>query len=186
MDTMDLWAYFLETDQYTLKNGNGLSGFMPDWIGEFYAYYQWYYNIPSSELVVKIPVDFLKKAYYGLHDLQLDLAVKILETSDVAYIKQLGRAVKNYNENDWNGVRQIIVYEGLTAKFSQNQSLKEQLLNTKECLLAECAVKDKIWGIGLSMTDTNRLDQSKWSGQNLLGYTLMMVRKHLKNGADTM
>lgn len=78
MDTMDLWAYFLETDQYTLKNGNGLSGFMPDWIGEFYAYYQWYYNIPSSELVVKIPVDFLKKAYYGLHDLQLDLAVKKL------------------------------------------------------------------------------------------------------------
>lgn len=76
MDTMDLWTYFLETDQYTLKNGNGLSGFMPDWIGEFYAYYQWYYNIPSSELVVKIPVDFLKKAYYGLHDLQLDLAVK--------------------------------------------------------------------------------------------------------------
>ena len=76
MDTMDLWAYFLETDQYTLKNGNGLSAFMPDWIGEFYAYYQWYYNIPSSELVVKIPVDFLKKAYYGLHDLQLDLAVK--------------------------------------------------------------------------------------------------------------
>lgn len=94
MDTMDLWAYFLETDQYTLKNGNGLSGFMPDWIGEFYAYYQWYYNIPSSELVVKIPVDFLKKAYYGLHDLQLDLAVKILETSDVAYIKQLGRTIK--------------------------------------------------------------------------------------------
>ena len=91
---MDLWAYFLETDQYTLKNGNGLSGFMPDWIGEFYAYYQWYYNIPSSELVVKIPVDFLKKAYYGLHDLQLDLAVKILETSDVAYIKQLGRTIK--------------------------------------------------------------------------------------------
>ncbi len=180
MDTMDLWAYFLETDQYTLKNGNGLSGFMPDWIGEFYAYYQWYYNIPSSELVVKIPVDFLKKAYYGLHDLQLDLAVKILETSDVAYIKQLGRTIKNYNENAWNGVRQIIVYEGLTAKFSQNQFLKEQLLNTKECLLAECAVKDKIWGIGLSMTDTNRLDQSKWSGQNLLGYTLMMVRKQLK------
>ena len=114
------------------------------------------------------------------------VASKILETSDVAYIKQLGRAVKNYNENDWNGVRQIIVYEGLTAKFSQNQFLKEQLLNTKECLLAECAVKDKIWGIGLSMTDINRLDQSKWSGQNLLGYTLMMVRKQLKNGADTM
>lgn len=124
-----------------------------------------------------------QKALY-FHD--ADIALKILETSDVAYIKQLGRTIKNYNENAWNGVRQIIVYEGLTAKFSQNQFLKEQLLNTKECLLAECAVKDKIWGIGLSMMDTNRLDQSKWSGQNLLGYTLMMVRKQLKNGADTM
>lgn len=124
-----------------------------------------------------------QKALY-FHD--ADIALKILETSDVAYIKQLGQTIKNYNENAWNGVRQIIVYEGLTAKFSQNQFLKEQLLNTKECLLAECAVKDKIWGIGLSMTDTNRLDQSKWSGQNLLGYTLMMVRKQLKNGADTM
>ena len=124
-----------------------------------------------------------QKALY-FHD--ADNASKILETSDVAYIKQLGRTIKNYNENAWNGVRQIIVYEGLTAKFSQNQFLKEQLLNTKECLLAECAVKDKIWGIGLSMTDTTRLYQSKWSGQNLLGYTLMMVRKQLKNGADTM
>ena len=45
-------------------------------IGEFYAYYQWYYNIPSSEVIKKMPVDFLVKAYGGLHDLELDLAVK--------------------------------------------------------------------------------------------------------------
>ena len=49
---------------------------MPDWIGEFYAYYQWFYNMPSSEIVKKISVNFLKKAYYGLHDLDLELAVK--------------------------------------------------------------------------------------------------------------
>ena len=49
---------------------------MPSWIGEFYAYYQWYYNLPSAELVKKIPMSFLKKAYAGLHDLELDLAVK--------------------------------------------------------------------------------------------------------------
>ena len=49
---------------------------MPDWIGEFYAYYQWYYNIPSSEVVKKVPVDFLVKAYAGLHDLDLALAVQ--------------------------------------------------------------------------------------------------------------
>lgn len=76
MDAKTLWQYFLETEGYTLKSGKALDGFMPDWIGEFYAYYQWYYNIPSGELVEKISVDFLIKAYYGLHDLELELAVK--------------------------------------------------------------------------------------------------------------
>lgn len=76
MDAKELWEYFSENDGYTLKAGKALDGFMPDWIGEFYAYYQWYYNIPSSEVVKKVPVDFLMKAYFGLHDLDLDLAVK--------------------------------------------------------------------------------------------------------------
>lgn len=76
MDAEELWKYFLENDGYVLKEGKALDGFMPDWIGEFYAYYQWYYNIPSVEVVVKIPVDFLMKAYYGLHDLELLLAVQ--------------------------------------------------------------------------------------------------------------
>ena len=75
MSATELWEYFLKIDKYELKLGKALQGFMPDWIGEFYAYYQWYYDIPSAEVVRKIPVDFLEKAYYGLHDLELDLAV---------------------------------------------------------------------------------------------------------------
>ena len=76
MDARELWKYFSETEKYELKYGKALGGFMPDWIGEFYAYYQWYYNVPSAELIKKIPVEFLKKAYYGLHDLDLALAVQ--------------------------------------------------------------------------------------------------------------
>lgn len=76
MDAQALWAYFVETEQYTLKPGKALEGFMPDWIGEFYAYYQWYYNIPSCEVIRKVPLEFLKKAYMGLHDLELALAVQ--------------------------------------------------------------------------------------------------------------
>ena len=76
MDAKTLWDYFIRTDKYALKDGNALEGFMPDWIGEFYAYYQWYYNLPSAELPEKIPVGFLMKAYHGLHDLELELAVK--------------------------------------------------------------------------------------------------------------
>jgi hypothetical protein len=76
MDAMELWGYFSENEQYSLKNGTAMEGFIPDWIGEFYAYYQWFYNIPSAELIKKVSVAFLKNAYLGLHDLELDLAVK--------------------------------------------------------------------------------------------------------------
>lgn len=76
MSARELWEYFVKTEKYSLKPGKGLGGFIPDWIGEFYAYYQWYYNIPSAEVLKKVPIDFLKRAYYGLHDLELELAVK--------------------------------------------------------------------------------------------------------------
>ena len=107
------------------------------------------------------------------------IADKILQTEDVAQIKKLGRDVKGYDENFWNGIRQIVVYKGLLAKFSQNKDLKEKLIGTDNAILAECAVKDQIWGIGLSMKDENRFNRSKWRGQNLLGYALMMVRDQL-------
>lgn len=107
------------------------------------------------------------------------IADQILKTDDVARIKELGRLVSGYDDNHWNGVRQIVVYQGLMAKFSQNEDLKEQLLQTGNSVLAECAVKDKIWGIGLSMKDPDRLERAKWKGQNLLGYALMMVRDRL-------
>ncbi len=80
MDAKELWRYFTETEGYRLKEGKALDGFVPDWIGEFYAYYQWYFNLPSSDIIKKITVDFLKKAYYGLHDLELELAVQKVGT----------------------------------------------------------------------------------------------------------
>ena len=76
MDAKELWHYFITTENYTFKPGESLKGFLPDWIGEFYAYYQWYYNIPSVDVIKKVPIGFLKKAYHGLHDLDLELAVQ--------------------------------------------------------------------------------------------------------------
>ena len=108
-----------------------------------------------------------------------DTAGRILETEDVSQIKKLGRKVSNYDENSWNGVRQIVVYRGLLEKFGQNDELKKLLLETGDSVLAECTVKDRIWGIGLSMTDPDRMDRACWKGQNLLGYALMMVREDL-------
>ena len=106
----------------------------------------------------------------------ISIAEEILATQDVARIKELGRSVSGYNDNIWSGIRQIVVYEGLKAKFAQNDNLRRQLVETQGAILAECAVKDCIWGIGLSMHDPKRLNPEQWRGKNLLGYTLMMVR----------
>lgn len=110
----------------------------------------------------------------------IEKAQQILSTNNVALIKEYGRQVKGYNDSIWCGVRQMVVYQGLLAKFSQNNILCNKLLQTHNDILAECAVKDRVWGIGLSMNDPERLDLAKWRGQNLLGYTLMMVREELR------
>ena len=88
-------------------------------------------------------------------------------------------AKKILSNHDVAQIRQLVAYEGLLAKFSQNLNLKDLLKATGDNLLAECAVKDKIWGVGLSMSDPDRLDITKWKGQNLLGYSLMMVREKI-------
>ena len=104
---------------------------------------------------------------------------QIMNTSDVAKIKALGRAVRNYNDTVWAGLRQLIVYKGLLAKFRQNPGLKNVLLSTGDQVMAECAVKDRIWGIGLSMRDERRFDMAQWRGQNLLGFSIMEVRSSI-------
>lgn len=115
-----------------------------------------------------------KAIYFG----DEDIAEEILSTDDPSEIKALGRKVSNFDSTSWNGVRQIIVYEGLCAKFSQNEDLKDKLKATGDAVLAECALNDLIWGIGLSMED-DISDVSEWRGQNLLGFALMMVRDRL-------
>lgn len=51
-------------------------GFMPNWIGQFYAYAQWKWGVPSSEIIRKIPVRTMRIAYPGIHDLDMPLAVE--------------------------------------------------------------------------------------------------------------
>ena len=106
-------------------------------------------------------------------------AEKVLATHDFGEIKALGRQVKNYDNRIWNGIRQIVVYEGLLEKFRQNPDLKQRLLATGDAMIVECAFQDKIWAIGLTLQDKNRLIPEKWRGQNLLGFALMQAREKL-------
>jgi len=57
--------------------------------------------------------------------------------------------------------------------------MKEILLATGDATLCEASIKDTIWGVGLAPTDPKVQDQSQWLGTNLLGKSLMEVRKML-------
>lgn len=109
-----------------------------------------------------------------------ETAEKILASDSPREVKALGRQVKNYNDTVWNGLRQLVVYDALMAKFSQNEDLKKQLLATGDDILVECNGEDNIWAIHMYEDNPDVQDISKWKGQNLLGFTLMRVRENLK------
>lgn len=156
-------------DIVCFHNPNEENGYLSNW-------YPSVFHIMNNEFSSMEQFMMYEKALYFHDDA---VGKQILETHDVSKIKELGRLVTGYDDNYWNGIRQIVVYEGLKEKFSQNNNLKKLLLETGNAVLAECAVKDQIWGIGLSMNDPKRFDRTKWRGQNLLGYALMMVRERL-------
>lgn len=139
----------------------------------------WYYSDFSIDDVEYTSMEQYMMYQKAIRFQDISIAEDILATQDVAQIKKLGRRVSGYNDHIWSGIRQIVVYEGLKAKFAQNDNLRKQLVETQDAILAECAVKDCVWGIGLSMHDPNRLNLEQWRGKNLLGYTLMMVRDGL-------
>ena len=110
-----------------------------------------------------------------------ETAGKILQTDDVAEIKALGRGVRNFDDQIWTKSREEIVYKGVLEKFRQNPELSARLEETGEDVIAECVVKDRIWGIGLSMKDEDRFCMDRWKGQNLLGKILMRVREETRH-----
>ncbi|MGK7953339.1 MAG: NADAR family protein [Xenococcaceae cyanobacterium] len=105
-----------------------------------------------------------------------DVLAKILTASHPGEAKKLGRQVKGFSQETWLKYRIPIVVRGNLAKFSQNEALKEFLLNTKERILVEASPRDRIWGIGLEQNNPDAENPYQWRGLNLLGFALMEVR----------
>jgi len=74
---------------------------------------------------------------------------KILVSANPGDAKKLGRTVKNYKDDAWKQHRFDIVVRANQAKFSQNENLKEFLINTCDRVLVEASPRDRIWGIGM-------------------------------------
>jgi ribA/ribD-fused uncharacterized protein len=71
--------------------------------------------------------------------------------------------------------------ECITEKFTQNENLKQFLLQTEDRLIGE-ASKDRFWGTGEPLYSENVLNTTHWHGENHLGHLLMQLRDSLKVG----
>lgn len=100
-----------------------------------------------------------RKAKFAEQD---KLASQALDTQSPVEAKAILNKLKNYNPNKWYEQVPMILAEGLREKFRQNQYLLEILINTRGLKLGE-ASKDTKLGIGMTLTDPQVLDVSKWN-----------------------
>lgn len=105
---------------------------------------------------------------------------EVLKATEQGKIKALGRKIKNFNEEIWNKEKYNIVLQGNLAKFTQNEKLKEFLINTENKIIVEASPYDKVWGVGLLADDEKINNPNQWAGENLLGFALMEVRDLIK------
>ncbi len=105
-----------------------------------------------------------------------EIAAQILKSSDPKQVKHLGRLVLNFDNHIWEKKRVSIMYDVVATKFDQNPKLMDLLVNTHPKSLVEASPYDKIWGIGLSATDSRALSRDTWQGENLLGDILTEIR----------
>lgn len=81
-----------------------------------------------------------------------------------------GRNPENILRNDWELIKEQVMYKALLCKFKQHPDLRRELLSTYNLPIIEHTENDKYWGNG-----------GNDSGKNRLGVLLMEVRKELIN-----
>ena len=106
---------------------------------------------------------------------------QVMTAEDALDCKLIARDTARYEERRWKEVAYQECYNGLFAKFEQNPSLKQVLLQTGEKTIVESSY-DRIWGTGIPLSDPACLDKSKWYNPGILGSILMDIRTKLKHG----
>ncbi|WBO63533.1 NADAR family protein [Streptomyces camelliae] len=104
---------------------------------------------------------------------------KVLAAGHPSQAKKAGRLVRGFDEAIWERERFRIVVEGSVHKFAADAALREFLLGTGDRVLVEASPVDRVWGIGLAVSDEAAFDPARWRGPNLLGFALMEARERL-------
>ena len=70
---------------------------------------------------------------------------------------------------DWELIKQQVMFESVYFKFKQNEQILKKLLETGDAYIVEATVKENYWGCGPNN-----------DGQNNYGKIVMAVRSKLK------
>jgi len=118
----------------------------------------------------------------AVHFKDWETAEKIINAQSPKEAKDLGRLVKNFDESEWEKVREDAMFTAVEARAGVDQKFRDRLLKPEwESLeFVEASPYDRIWGIGLGEEEYNANYKSKWPGLNLLGKCLCECRRYLK------
>ena len=106
---------------------------------------------------------------------------QVMTADNALDCKLLARDTSGYDERRWKEVAYQECYKGLYAKFEQNPSLKQVLLQTGEKMIVESSY-DRIWGTGIPLSDPTCLDKKRWFNPGILGTILMDIHTKLNHG----
>jgi len=140
---------------------------------------QWWmspFNVEGTEYSCAEQYMMAEKARLFGDEERLDA---ILRAEHPMEMKALGRAVRNFDKDEWERRCYGIVKRGSLAKFSQNPRLAAYLKATKPRILVEASPRDRIWGIGMGQANPDAAHPPKWRGRNLLGFALTEARDEL-------
>jgi N-glycosidase YbiA len=95
--------------------------------------------------------------------------IDILMADSPKEAKEMGREAEFLRDN-WDDRRIVYMWNGLKAKFTQNDKLTQYLLSTGDAELVENSPYDSFWGRG-----------KDWNGRNMLGKMLMKLRDYIRD-----
>ena len=99
----------------------------------------------------------------------------ILNCEDASDCKEASRDIVNIDRKGWLDSAESLCFDGIQAKFVQNNHLMEKLLDTGEKTLVEASY-DEAWGTGQHLGSKDCLIRSKWKSVGILGRILMKIR----------
>eukprot|EP01115_Flamella_aegyptia_P013859 TRINITY_DN75_c0_g1_i2.p1 TRINITY_DN75_c0_g1~~TRINITY_DN75_c0_g1_i2.p1 ORF type:complete len:210 (-),score=31.74 TRINITY_DN75_c0_g1_i2:58-687(-) len=99
-----------------------------------------------------------------------DLMEKVRMAHNSMEAAAIGRNRSLPRRNDWDSIKDEIMYKIVLAKFEQHKDIQEVLLSTGNMKLVEHTHLDNYWA-----------DGGDGTGRNQLGVTLMRVRETIRN-----